>query len=94
MNYIKVHWAHQNQSDPIWLFIEIDGKRWETRKIEIFPDGSKGYASKMEEVGGAALGKVPVPPLAEIIADPQFSAQEITKAEFEAEWNGRGNAAS
>jgi hypothetical protein len=93
MSYISVQWVHQDPSDPIWLLSELDSERWETRKIEIFADGSKGYATKTEEVGGTRLGERPVPPLAKIAADPQFIPREIMQDEFEAAWQARRSPA-
>jgi hypothetical protein len=89
MSYIRVQWIHQHPGKPIWLLSELDDERWETRKIEIYADGSKGYASKTEVSGRTFLGERPVPSLAEIGADPQFIPQEITREEFEAEWSAR-----
>jgi hypothetical protein len=89
MNYLKVRWIHQHADMPVLLLSELDDERWETRKIEIYTDGSKAYASKTEESGGSFLGEAPVPPLAEIAADPEFMPQEITEDEFEAEWSAR-----
>lgn len=89
MSYIKVQWIHQDPDDPVWLLSELDHERWETRKIEIYADGLKGYASKTEQSGRTFLGELPVPPLAEIATDPQFIPQEIGEDEFEAEWRAR-----
>ena len=63
MSYIKVRWVHEDPRSPVWLISELDGERWETRKVEIFADGSKGYASRNEEMGGTFLGECSVPPL-------------------------------
>jgi hypothetical protein len=71
------------------LVSELDDHRWETRKVEIFADGSKGHAMKGQESGGTRLGLVPLPPLDEIAADPQFLPEEITEEEFEAVWRTR-----
>jgi hypothetical protein len=89
MNYIRVQWLHARSDEPVWMISELDADRWETRKIEIFADGSKGYARQGEEAGGTVLGQLPVPALHEIAADPQFLPEEITKKEFEAIWEAR-----
>jgi hypothetical protein len=89
MNYIRVQWLHAHSDEPVWMISELDANRSETRKIEIFADGSKGYARQGEEAGGTALGQLPVPPLQEIAADPQFRPEEITQEEFEAIWEVR-----
>jgi hypothetical protein len=89
MNYIKVRWIHDHPDEPIWLLSELDGSGYEIRKIEIFGDGSKGWASKKEKVGGTVLGERPVPPLDEIAADGKFLPEEITQADFELAWTWR-----
>jgi len=92
MEYIRVRWLHDNPKEPIWLVSELDDQRWEIRKVEIFPDGSKGYAASEVEHGGTFLGLEPFPPLHQIAADPQFVPERITRAEFEAIWNSRKSA--
>jgi uncharacterized protein DUF6881 len=94
MNYIRVRWLHEDRDYPILLISELDAGRWETRKVEVFADGSIGYASKDEEVGGTALGDLPVPSLQEIASDPQFLAEEITGEQFESIWVARRTAST
>jgi len=89
MNYIRVRWLHENPEAPVLAVSELDDHRWERRKVEVFADGAKGYAMKGEERGGTRLGLVPLPPVDEIAADPQFLPEEITEEEFEAVWRAR-----
>jgi hypothetical protein len=89
MNYICVKWIHSSPDEPVWLYSEIDADRWEKRKVEIFADGTYGYASAAESGGETRLGQVPVPPLTEIANDPQFEPSEITKEKFEEVWQRR-----
>ncbi len=89
MNYIRVGWLHENPEAPVLVVSELDDHRWERRKVEVFADGSKGYAMEGEERGGTRLGLVPLPPFDEIAADPQFLPEEITEEEFETVWRAR-----
>ena len=89
MRYIKVRWVHDHPREPVWLFSELDDGRWETRKVEIFTDGSKGFASKEEDMGATLLGERPVPVLNQIASDPQFMPEEISREEFEEIWRAR-----
>ena len=89
MNYIKVKWNHSLPGEPVWLYSELDAERWETRKVEVFADGSRGYASATESGGETRLGEAPIPPLIKISYDPQFEPVEITKEEFEEVWSKR-----
>jgi hypothetical protein len=89
MTYIRVRWVHDGGDDPVLIVSELDDARWETRTVEIFADGTKGYANQDTEVGGTALGEMPIPTLSEIAADPQFFPEEITREEFERVWKAR-----
>jgi len=89
LNYLYVQWLHEHPTEPVQLFSELDDQRWETRKVEIFRDGTKGYAAQDEEIEGTRLSELPVPLVTEIAADPQFIAREITREEFEEVWDAR-----
>ena len=89
MYYIKVLWNHGATDEPVWLYSEINDDCWETRKVEVFADGSMGFADITEVKGGSMLSIEPFPKTAEIAEDPQFVPIEISKAEFEDVWIGR-----
>lgn len=91
MLYICVRWLHSSQADPVLLYSELDEERWETRKVEVFPDLSIGYADASTHSAQTRLGLMPVPLLAEINADPQFVGIEIDAAAFEQAWSYRKN---
>jgi hypothetical protein len=90
--YIRVRWLHDFRDEPIELWSELDQLRLEIRKLEIFRDGTIGYASATETAQGTQLGSIPVPPLKEIAMDPQFVPEEISQDEFEREWNARDSS--
>jgi hypothetical protein len=85
MEYIKVIWRHDFKDEPVLLYSELDDARWEVRKVEVFRDGTYGYAGDEQEYR-SGLGLVPVPSLAEIARDPEFEPSQISNAEFEAVW--------
>jgi hypothetical protein len=85
-SYLKVEWKHYFSDEPVLLYSELDGERWELRKVEIFPDGTVGYAGPDVSVGGTELGQEPVPSFEQIAADPQFAPIVIGAPEFEAVW--------
>lgn len=89
MEYLKVLWKHSHADEPVWLYSEINNERWETRKVEVFRDGSTGYADGIEAKGGSKLSIEPLPSAAEIAEDPQFVPSVISKDEFEKVWSGR-----
>jgi hypothetical protein len=86
MHYIRVNWTHTYPDEPIEIYSEFDENRWETRKIEIFRDGTTSYASSTENSGTSILAEVPISSLKEINSDPQFQAVEITQDEFQQLW--------
>ena len=87
--YLRVRWLHDHAAEPVLLLSELDDDRWEVRKIEVFRDGTQGYASASEGDGRSLLGKLPVPSLEEIGADPEFEPVSINASEFEAAWANR-----
>jgi hypothetical protein len=92
MSYLLVKWNHEHPDEPVVLYSELDERRTERRKIDIFPDRRWGYADEQEEVGGTILGEAPTPSIEQINADPQFDAKEIEEAEFEKLWAARRGA--
>ena len=87
MTYIKVQWIHNFQDEPIFLYSELDGKRNEIRKIEVYRNDNLGYACKDKSVNGTFLSKTEIPSLEDINADVQFEACEIDKEYFELIWS-------
>ena len=89
LTYLRVRWLHDHAAEPVLLLSELNDDRWEVRKIEVFSDATQGYASESESDGRSFLGKLPVPSLEEIAADPEFEPALITASEFEAAWANR-----
>jgi hypothetical protein len=89
MKYIKVRWIHSLPDEPIWLYSELNDDWWEVRKVEVFADGTKGYANHSEALGTTKLSIEPLPAIEEIASDPQFVPTEITRQEFEDVWANR-----
>ena len=86
MTHIVVTWHHENADYPVELFSELDDKRFEVRKVEVFRGGRRCFADASSHSGNTALGIEPVPPLDEIASDRQFTPRTITREEFEAAW--------
>jgi hypothetical protein len=89
MTYLKVKWHHTKPDEPAILYSELDENRWEMKKVEVYSDGSCGYAGEGEECGGTRLGLTAVPPPEEIAANPEFELMDTSKSEFEAVWKDR-----
>ncbi|SDP18135.1 hypothetical protein SAMN04488061_2416 [Filomicrobium insigne] len=84
--YIRVEWRHDHPDEPVLLYSDLDDASFEVRKVEVFRDGSVGYADAHLSQGLTMLGSEPIPTLSEINADPEFYAAEITDDEFEEVW--------
>jgi hypothetical protein len=89
MKYIKVKWIHDLADEPIWLYCELDNGFMEIRKVEIFSDGTAGFASSTERFGTTRLSLEPLPTLDEIASDAQFDPAETSVKEFEDIWSKR-----
>jgi hypothetical protein len=88
VDYLKVKWKHEHRDEPVLLFSELDDARWEVRKVDVFRDGSLGYASGSGSRGNRTfIGLVQTPPFAEIASNPEFEPTAITKGEFEEIWS-------
>lgn len=92
MTYLKVTWKHSKPGYPVVLYSELNERRWEVRKVEVFRDGRRGYANSGETAGPTRLGETPIPPLIEIASNSEFEPIEITKGEFEEIWSKRVQA--
>jgi hypothetical protein len=86
MIYLEVVWSHSIISEPVKLYSEIDEQLWERRKVEVYADGTAGYADAAHSTRGTKLSIEPLPSIEEIAADPQFTPREITAEDFEAVW--------
>ena len=85
-SYLYVKWKKPQPGEPSHLYSELDGERYETRKVELFADGRRGFADANEEFGGTRLGETAVPPLDELEGDPDFEAKTVSVEEFQRQW--------
>jgi len=86
VNYLKVRWLHDFDDEPVLLYSELANDRSEVRKVEVFPDGSYGYAYDEKAKGPTQLSDTTIPSKDEIAKDLQFVPETITKEEFEEVW--------
>lgn len=45
-SYLRVEWVHDIPNEPVILFSELDDEMWELRKVEVYRDGTAGYADQ------------------------------------------------
>lgn len=86
MRYLRVQWHHEHDDEPVEFLSEIDDDAFEVRKIEVFRDGTMGFADADDSCHGTRLGEHPIPPLEEIASQAEFEPEIIGRAEFERTW--------
>jgi hypothetical protein len=91
--FLSVRWLHDYPREPVLLVSEIGSDGFEVRKVEIFRDGTKGYASREESIGMTWLGERPVPRIEEIASNPEFEPNWITESDFNTIWVKRKDTA-
>jgi hypothetical protein len=84
--YIYSKWKQATVGYPVEFYSELDQRRFETRKIEVFSDGRLGYASQEKSAHGTRLGIIAVPSLPELKLLNEFNTEEISKEKFDAKW--------
>jgi hypothetical protein len=85
--YQRVGWATDNPAMPVEIYSELDAERWEIRKVEVFADGRVQYSDGTDYTGRTGLSENPLSELAEVDADPEFTAAEIDEDAFERIWD-------
>jgi len=79
-------WITAPDDEVVDWYDELDSERWSIRCVRRFRDGSLKAYSYASPDWRHEMPEMPLPPLEEINDNPDFSAKEITKAEFEAVW--------
>jgi hypothetical protein len=87
MKYIKVSWTHTSPTDPVLLYSELNSELLELRKVEVYADGTYGYADSAECHHSMGLSIEPLPPFSEIRAQSEFALSEISATDFEEIWS-------
>ncbi len=85
-SYIYSKWHNSPADSPVEFYSELNGDRFETRKVEVFKDQSLGFASKKSSSKSTKLGIIAVPPITEIAKHPEFDIHSITQQQFEEKW--------
>jgi hypothetical protein len=68
------------------MYSEIDDDGWEVRKVEVFRDGSHGWADCSASTRDTGLGDIAIGGLAEINSQKCFEASRISAEDFENIW--------
>ncbi|MEU1011017.1 hypothetical protein [Streptomyces sp. NPDC005890] len=74
MEYWKVTWSRELQSEPVGFYSEIGRDGYEVRKIQLYQDGRALKAGKSHESAEIGLSEVPVGSIEDVASQPVFSA--------------------
>lgn len=86
MRYICIEFETYEDRVPQTIYSEIDDLGYEVRKIEIYFDGTVGYASYEREVGKTLLADQMIPTVDDINIEKDVRAIHLTNKEFESLW--------
>jgi len=85
-SYFHAVWLKANEDEPVEYYDELDADRYSMRGVRKYRDGRFEACSYASENWRDVMPEGPFPPIDEINHDAEFSAKEISKAEFEAVW--------
>lgn len=92
MRYLHVTWEHNLENQPRDFYMELNEERIQERVLEIFLNGEIAYATIDKEYN-TFLAKEEYPDIEEINSmeeidsTEKFTANEITKEEFNELWS-------
>jgi hypothetical protein len=82
--YIRCRWMSENREGLRMTFSELDGERWEVRRVEVFLDGRVSCADVHGSYGTTELAKNPIGEPEATVDNQEYEIAELTRAEFEA----------
>ena len=86
-SYSHVVCTDAGEDEPFEYYDELDAERWSIRCVRKYRDGRLEAFSYASENWREVMPDAPIPPVVTINEDPQFSAKEISRPEFEDMWD-------
>jgi len=86
-SYFHAVWLAAEEHEPVDWYDELDAKRYPLRCIRRYRDGRLEAFSYASDNWRDVMPEGPFPPITEIKRNPEFSAREISKSEFEMMWS-------
>jgi len=86
MRHVKIIWTHNETSDPNIMFYEISENNEILRQVELFSDGSYGFANSAMERHSFITNDIPFPSNEEINSELDLHAFDIDRERFEVIW--------
>jgi hypothetical protein len=84
--YFAAAWHHDHADEPVFMWHELDDLRNEIRVVEEFRDAVRLRADEAHPDGETGLSEKPLPSLADIEAQAEFTVHALTQDEFEQVW--------
>jgi len=85
ISHFACRWDHDLLDEPIRVYEEIDERRMEVRKVEEYRDGRLVRADTVNDTR-TSLSWEPLPGVAEIESQAEFSVEPLTAEQFDAVW--------
>ena len=92
-SYFHAVWFGASEDEPVEHYAELDADRYSIRCVRKYRDGRLDACSYASDNWRDEMSEGLFPPIAEINRDPEFSAKEISKSEFEAAWSQANRSA-
>jgi len=92
-SYFHAAWLAAGEDEPVDWYDELDAERYPIRCVRQYRDGRREAFSYASENWRDVMPEGPLPPVAEINLNPEFSAKEISKTEFETMWSEASRSA-
>jgi hypothetical protein len=83
--HFVANWDHNDPDDPVRIFEEVGDDGTELRKVEEFRDGRLVRADSVRDAA-TSLSSEPMPDIAEIEDQAEFTVEMLTAEQFEDVW--------
>jgi hypothetical protein len=80
-------WVSAADDEPVDWYDELDAQRWSIRWVRKYRDGSLKAYSYASPNWRSEMPERPIPPVEEINENPDFLARQISRDEFQANWD-------
>jgi hypothetical protein len=86
-SYVHIIWFAAKEDEPIEWYDELDASRWSIRCVREYRDGRLEAFSYASQNWREKMPESSLPLVEAINQNPEFSAREISKDEFEDIWS-------
>ena len=87
MKYLRCDWNHNSDQMPVTIYAEYTEDGWQTRKVEVFRNGSTHYADEGVATGDTGLSDQKTDFASVLKGSVSLSPAYITEADFAEQWS-------